>query len=140
MVFIWYLSTYPNVIALVGNTFPWKALSDLLNSLLISYRHDEISLEFPRPEERPTPLPEDFAMRGTIWAEEYFPDDWFSFEGEEDERYFERPSTTYGRKERILYLGGVIAARGRYLAYNDKRFFNVAVEGTDGDSKTPTLI
>lgn len=52
------------------------------------------------------PLPEDYAMRGLIYTEGYFPPKWFPDETvEDDERYFEQASTEGDRKERLLWLG-----------------------------------
>lgn len=51
------------------------------------------------------PLPEDYLIRGLIWAEEYLPTDWFSKEHDEEERYLELASTARRRSERVLRLG-----------------------------------
>jgi hypothetical protein len=49
------------------------------------------------------PLPEDYLIRGLIWAEEYLPD--FNKKQDEDDRYLELPSTARIRSERVLRLG-----------------------------------
>lgn len=51
------------------------------------------------------PLPEDYHIRGLIWAGEYLPGGWFNKKRDEDERYFELPSTARSRSERVLRLG-----------------------------------
>ncbi|KAL2268505.1 hypothetical protein VTJ83DRAFT_3351 [Remersonia thermophila] len=59
------------------------------------------------------PLPDDWAMRGFPWGETYFPKRWFDV-GEridDDDKYFEQPSMLDERKERVIWLGGRIAAR-----------------------------
>ncbi|KAI1382538.1 uncharacterized protein F4822DRAFT_441815 [Hypoxylon trugodes] len=91
-----------------------KLISLQLDSMLLSYReyhriHDE---NFPRQDKEfaPRPLPEDFAMKGLVWIDKYFPVDWFSNDKIDDnEKYFEVSSMTDDRKERILWLGHRIA-------------------------------
>jgi hypothetical protein len=51
------------------------------------------------------PLPEDYLIRGLIWAEEYLPEDWFNKKQDEEDRYLELPSTARIRSERVLRLG-----------------------------------
>lgn len=127
LVFLYHLTFYPEAMAWIDITFPWKLLSVLLNSLLHSYRdfqdddsrlHDK---RFPRPEkELPRPLPEDFAMRGLLWVEKYFPSDWFCNDKMDDEeKYLEAASMADVRKERVLWLGCRIAKVGRWLTYSD---------------------
>ncbi|RYP58841.1 hypothetical protein DL770_010340 [Monosporascus sp. CRB-9-2] len=124
MVFIFHLIQFPNAISLVEDDIPWELISVLLNSLLQSYRsYDRIrSDQFPRQEKvpAPRPLPEDFAMKGLLWVEDYFPNDWFSNEKiDDDEKYFEMKSMTEERKERILWLGCRVAKHGKWLVYDE---------------------
>ncbi|RYP07208.1 hypothetical protein DL764_002654 [Monosporascus ibericus] len=124
MVFIFHLTHFPNAISLVEGDIPWELVSVLLNSLLQSYRsYDRIrSDQFPRQEKvpAPRPLPEDFAMKGLLWVEDYFPNDWFSNEKiDDDEKYFEMKSMTEERKERILWLGCRVAKQGKWLIYDE---------------------
>ncbi|KAK8096440.1 uncharacterized protein PG998_014308 [Apiospora kogelbergensis] len=125
LVFHRHLILYPSAMALLEDTFPWKLVSMLLNSLLLSCREYEKiqrSDEFPRPDKQsPRPLPEDFALRGLLWAEKYFPSDWFSNDKiDDDEKYFEVASMTGERKERILWLGISIARHGKWLVYDEE--------------------
>jgi hypothetical protein len=62
---------------------------------------------FPNDGERSDelPLPEDYLVRGLIWAHNYFPKKWFEREHDEEERYLELASTVKGRMERVLRLG-----------------------------------
>ncbi|RYP29533.1 hypothetical protein DL766_005337 [Monosporascus sp. MC13-8B] len=124
LVFILHLTHFPNAISLVEDDIPWELVSVLLNSLLQSYRsYDRIrSDQFPRQEKvpAPRPLPEDFAMKGLLWVEDYFPNDWFSNEKiDDDEKYFEMKSMTEERKERILWLGCRVAKHGKWLVYDE---------------------
>jgi hypothetical protein len=62
---------------------------------------------FPSDGERSDelPLPEDYLVRGLIWAHDYFPKKWFEREHDEEERYLELASTVKSRMERVLRLG-----------------------------------
>ncbi|KAK6820833.1 hypothetical protein PG987_015233 [Apiospora arundinis] len=125
LVFHRYLILFPSAMNLLEATFPWKLVSMLLNSLLLSYRdYEKIqrSDEFPRPDKQsPRPFPEDFALRGLLWADKYFPSDWFSNDKiDDDEKYFEVASMTDERKERVLWLGISIARHGKWLLYDEE--------------------
>jgi hypothetical protein len=66
---------------------------------------------FPKEGERSDelPLPEDYLVRGLIWAHNYFPRKWFEREHDEEERYLELASTVKSRMERVLRLGHKLA-------------------------------
>jgi len=69
------------------------------------------------------PFPEDFALRGLLWADNYFPEEWFTHEKiDEEEKYHERASMTDERKERILWLACRIAKAGPWITYNGTSF------------------
>ncbi|KAK7991526.1 hypothetical protein PG988_000320 [Apiospora saccharicola] len=124
LVFHRYLIPYPSAMSLLEATFPWKTVSMLLNSLLLSCKSYERiqSSEFPRPvKQLPRPLPEDFALRGLLWADKYFPSDWFSIDKiDDDERHLEVAPMTDERKERILWLGVSIARHDKWLLYDEE--------------------
>lgn len=67
---------------------------------------------FPNDGERSDelPLPEDYLVRGLIWAHDYFPKKWFEREHDEEERYLELASTVKSRMERVLRLGYKLAS------------------------------
>ncbi|KAI0476052.1 hypothetical protein GGR56DRAFT_665852 [Xylariaceae sp. FL0804] len=125
VVFMSHLTKFPSAMARVQSTFPWKLMSLMLNSLLLSCQSYERiqSDSFPREAQDvpPRPLPEDFAMKGLLWTLDYFPDDWFSNEKvDEDEKFFEVASMTDERKERILWGACRIARSGRWLTYEEE--------------------
>ncbi|KAI1818598.1 hypothetical protein GGS20DRAFT_194570 [Poronia punctata] len=98
MVFMFYLVQLPTAMHLVGQRFPWKRLSLMLNSFLESYQDYDRS---------------------------YHPPDLFSnAKIDDDEKYFEMPSMMEVRKERILWLAHKIARTGSWLTWDDeeKRF------------------
>ncbi|KAI0534142.1 hypothetical protein GGR58DRAFT_516358 [Xylaria digitata] len=123
LVFMLYLTRLPSALAQVEHLFPWKRLSLMLNELLRSCNtYDRIrSDEFPRESnDPPRPVPEDFALKGLLFADQYYPSDWFSNDKiDDDEKYFEMASMTGVRKERILWLSYKITQSGRGLTYDE---------------------
>jgi hypothetical protein len=104
LVFMLRISRHPVAMKLLETDFPFAKLKRQLNTFEKSTRiMDE---NFPLPEKDDSrPLPEDFALRGLLWADNYFPDNWFSRDKiDEEEKYQERPSMTAQRKERIMWL------------------------------------
>ncbi|KAK0704080.1 hypothetical protein B0T26DRAFT_681686 [Lasiosphaeria miniovina] len=95
LVFLYRLTFVPEVMAVVVAGFPWEPLARI---------EDE---GFPASDTAGLlrkPLPEDYAMRGLIWAGPYFPDEWFSSHDiDDDEKYFELPSMSEDRKN-VLYI------------------------------------
>ncbi|KAK7416382.1 hypothetical protein QQZ08_012016 [Neonectria magnoliae] len=130
MVFVNHVARFPAAISHIEGKFPWKLTALMLNSLLVSCEADyEVHSDFRLPErgQTPRPLPEDFAIRGLIYSEDYFPDGWFrNHKIDEDEKYFELGSMAEERKDRILSLGCAIATSGSWLIWNPKaRQFSV---------------
>ena len=126
LVFIRDLITFPEALEYVVQDFPWKLLSLHLNALLDGFTSFSLieSKAFPEPDvqESSWPLPEDFAMRGLLWSDKYFPRRWFdSDEADDGERYFETTSLHEKRKKRVLYLACRIAAESQgYLKYDSE--------------------
>lgn len=138
LVFMDHLMSYPSAMNLVEKDFPWELAASLLNSLLLSYRNYERinSSEFPQPEnEVPRPLPEDFAMKGLLWVDRYYPTDFFRNDKiDDDEKYFEVASMTEERIERILWLACRMTtySNNKWLTY-DKTTHEFGV-GSDYDN------
>jgi len=151
LVFLYHLTFRPDAMQYVASSFPWELAVQMLNTLLNSYQSDQArsdliacmeSDKFPPATPKsasqsaatvivlPRPLPDDYALRGFPWVEHYFPrnnedrsKDWFANDRiDDDEKYFEMPSTTEERKERCLWLGHKIAKRGdnKWLQYNSE--------------------
>lgn len=122
LVFMTHMTRYPAAMAHLEGVFPWKLTALMLNSLLVSCEPEyEVNGDFSVPEkdQLPRPLPEDFAMRGLLYAEDYFPKDWFiNDKMDEDEKFFEFPSMVETRKERILSLGYRLATTGNWLIWD----------------------
>lgn len=132
MVFLYYMSRYPAAMVHLENQYPWKLTSIMLNYLLKTskFKPRIDGDEFPEPErgEPPYPLPEDYAMRGLIYTEDFFPEGWFDNPKiDEDDRYLEPASKAGERQERILWLGRRIASSGKWLRWDDEaRHFSVS--------------
>ena len=134
LVFIYHLTFFPSALAFIQKQFPWKLTSVLLDTFsasVDSFAKYENS-NFPRPDngEPPRPLPEDFAMRGLLWADRYYPNDWFSSDKvEDDEKYLEVASMSKEREDRCLWLGYQISKRTGALQYGpETQQFSVALE------------
>ncbi|UKZ82461.1 hypothetical protein TrVFT333_010250 [Trichoderma virens FT-333] len=130
----------------VEHKYPWKLMATMLNYLKQSCKFQPRidSAVFPGAENQDhyRPLPEDYAMRGLIYTEEYFPLKWFSGETvEEDEKYFEQASMVDARKERILWIGRQIASVGKWLLWDEKSAkFTVADEyDIEFTARTPEM-
>jgi hypothetical protein len=117
LVFMHFICRYAPIQCLVQIDFPWQSLVDFLNVLLDSYDTSQGTIAkdtFPIPTEvytSPLPFPEDFAMHGLLWAEDYFPSGWFSEAFDLEDRAVHCDSMTPKRKERILWLAVRIAKK-----------------------------
>ncbi|KAF4952455.1 hypothetical protein FSARC_12627 [Fusarium sarcochroum] len=124
LVFMSHMTRYPAAISHLEKVYPWKLTSLMLNSLLVSCEPGykvQSHFRVPEKDQLPRPLPEDFAMRGLLYAEDYFPNDWFRNDKiDEDEKYFELASMSQERKDRILSLGSKIATSGTWLLWDEE--------------------
>jgi hypothetical protein len=104
----------PSAVHLLGGWIPWTEMAAYLNALpkLDDWRTIAASPEFPVPD-LPLigrPLPEDYAMRGQVWSQNYFPPRWFeACDVDEDERSQELDSMAMPRIERVFWLAVRIA-------------------------------
>jgi hypothetical protein len=109
------LAFAPKAFIYVEGTVPWKDIAIFLNTLgrsgVVEARFED--REFPPQQMTGTgqQLPEDFAMRGLNWAQNYFPLDFFRGPiVDEEERNLELPSHATLRAERCLWLGFQLAS------------------------------
>jgi hypothetical protein len=111
LAFLSSLSTIPYVSCLADKA-PWDEVVVFLNTLSKSERLDPLIADlFPSSDMSDNvPLPEDYLIRGQVWSQWYFPEQWFGGEHDEEERSLELASTTKDRTERILRLGERIAS------------------------------
>jgi hypothetical protein len=126
LIFMFNMSRFPGAMRFLHADFPWGLLSIMLNTLLASYGSPSRieNNKFPLPEKDDVrPFPEEFAVRGLLWTDGYFPKEVFTNQKiDEEEKYHELASMTAGRKERILWLGCRIANRGHGINYDGQRF------------------
>ncbi|KAI0404028.1 hypothetical protein F4802DRAFT_569461, partial [Xylaria palmicola] len=122
MVFMFFLTQIPSAYHQLQDRFPFILLSQMLNRLMAAFKDDSrvSSNKFPRKSgDLPRPVPEDFALKGLVFADEYFPQDWFADEMEHNKRSFEKASITDARKLRILWLGHKIALSSIGLTWDN---------------------
>jgi len=134
LVFMNFMSRHPRAVRYLETNFPWQLLTDMLNTLLATYPtlHRIEDTKFPLPvKDDVRPLPEDFALRGLLWADGYYPESWFSNEKiDDEEKYLEVASMTDERKERILWLACRLASAGSWIYYDGqtRRFSTSPIE------------
>jgi len=119
-----FLSTLASVeyVAHLLDSSPWANISRFLNALIKSQKQPSTGADwndciyqtvFPFEEDAQRqdelPLPEDWLIRGLIWAGEYLPTEWFERERDKKDRYLELASTRKNRTERVLRLGHRLA-------------------------------
>ena len=114
LAFLWSLSYVPGALIYLEKYVPWAKLVLFLNTLSRSGVVDARveSKEFPQQQSGTgRQLPEDFPMRGLVWAPYYFPSPFFAGQVvDEDERTLELPSHAAPRAERCLWLGVRLAS------------------------------
>ena len=115
LVFLRTLVTVEEAMQCIESYVPWIEICPFLNSLTTPSRAVDWSLfsnDFPEPEEEPgRPLPEDYIMRGQLYSQDYFPEDWFAKAMiDDDERSLELPSMVEPRGDRLFWLGHGIAS------------------------------
>ncbi|KAF2743025.1 hypothetical protein M011DRAFT_411394 [Sporormia fimetaria CBS 119925] len=117
--FIHALASIPNVSRLVDHA-PWQEIASFLNTLSKSERAEQLlpGPLFPSVQSDDLPLPEDYLIRGQLWSQWYFPDDWFSREHDEEDRYLEPASTIKSRADRVLRLGYHITKLTHWMSYD----------------------
>jgi hypothetical protein len=104
------LASIRYVAHLIDNA-PWTGIVLFLNTLPTPERPEQImpGTVFSTKQTNHLPLPEDYLIRGQIWNQRYFPENWFAREHDEESRYLELASTIKSRTERVLGLGHHLA-------------------------------
>lgn len=122
LVFIYGIAKETSATAHLQNEIPWDLTAMRLNKIqdLRDSEPHKTDDSFPRARNGKStrPLPEDYAMRGTIWSKGLFPEGWFDGTFEVVERNTEDLSVMNQRRERILRLGRKIATFGKWLIWN----------------------
>jgi hypothetical protein len=114
LAYLFGLAFVPGALTYVEGCVPWEDIATFLNTLgrsgVVDARFEGI--DFPQQMSGTgRQLPEDFVMRGLIWAQHYFPAEFFGGQiVDEDERNLELPSHAAPRAERCLWLGVQLAS------------------------------
>ncbi|KAH7418050.1 hypothetical protein BKA64DRAFT_187096 [Cadophora sp. MPI-SDFR-AT-0126] len=128
LVFMLYMVSHPWTARLVQIDFPWTSLVNFLDNLLKKYDTSWSAIDnetFPMSKRSDAcPLPEDYALRGLLWAETYFPDSWFHDDVEDSSETASAPQMTAQREERILWLAVRIAQRIPTCLIYERASFN----------------
>jgi len=96
LVFMLHISRHPGAMSYLEANFPWEQLSVLLHTLLPHQACDRIeNSEFPLPEKDDVrPFPKDFAIRGLLWTDNYFPESCFTTQNMDEEEIFPKSDHT----------------------------------------------
>ena len=112
--FLWSLAHIPGGLMYIERYVPWKQIITYLNSLSLSgvLREAVESENFPQPiSGLGRQMPEDFPMRGLIWAQYAHPVGFFRhFVMDEDDRTLQVPSQGPCRATRCLWFGVRLAS------------------------------
>jgi hypothetical protein len=114
LAYLFGLAFVPNALLYIEGCIPWENITVFLNTLgrsgVVESRFEGV--DFPQQMSGTgRQLPEDFVMRGLIFAQHYFPADFFVGQiVDEDERNLELPSHAAPRAERCLWLGVQLAS------------------------------
>ncbi|KAM0707304.1 hypothetical protein Q7P35_005542 [Cladosporium inversicolor] len=132
--------------ALSPDRLDWSALASFLNHIAKFYPISSRTHSSASRESFPTdgiPLLEDYMIRGLVWAQWYFEDNWFkNVEDDDGSRCLEDGSKEQHRAARVLYLGMILAAQSNYLLYDrvERQFSTVAsLEDDELESTTSSL-
>jgi len=142
LVFMLRMSQHAEAMDLLEADYPFEKLTVMLNTLVAGVDLDKVQNGvFPVPvKDEARPLPEDYILRGILYADHYFPDTWFSTKVDEEEKYQERASMTAQRKERILFVACCIAKAGRGLKWDSaKGQFSNAAEAERQITRSSTM-
>lgn len=125
LVFLLHMSRFPAAMTHIEDKLPWKLISIMLNHLLdttdyhpkLEDTDDEDAFAAPKNDSH-RPLPDDYALRGLIYAEDYLPSSMFPADFDEDEKYIEMSSMAEDRVKRILWIGCKIARSRTWLVWD----------------------
>jgi hypothetical protein len=165
LAYLWSLAHVPDALQYVQGHVPFEGLVGFLNTLGRSGVDESrvIGDDFPQQlSGTGRQLPEDFPMRGLLWAQHYYPAAFFQGQVvDEDERTLDLPSHAAPRAERCLWLGYQLARVSchdktnvsytannvkldRWISYDkESKQFSVTEsflnQGTTSDSRSHTL-
>ncbi|KAK8231765.1 hypothetical protein HDK77DRAFT_70883 [Phyllosticta capitalensis] len=121
LAFLTQVASLPNNTSYIFSQTQWNDLAFFLNALARAdpiYPEVESAVFLREVHEDRRPLPEDYLIRGQLWAHAYYPDGWFDGSRDEEERALELASTVKSRTERIMWLGIRLAQANQGLQYD----------------------
>ncbi|KAJ5557678.1 hypothetical protein N7513_003264 [Penicillium frequentans] len=127
LAFLWCLCLRPTAMQQLETIIPWLPIIEFLNTLC------QLETDFSKIEDEAFPyfedgtiqqLSEDFLIRGQLWSQLYYPENFFEDAPSEDNRpVTEEPTTIISRRHRCLWLGVRIATFNRWITYDiDHKF------------------
>lgn len=125
----------------------WDGLASFLNFLAKQECVSARLVEYARigvfapsdpnqPKREAIPLAEDYLIRGLVWGQFHFSQDWFDGQGEDDGRGIENVEKLKARSERVLWLGLYLAFHTPHLKFDEsnKKFVATCDETVLTDS------
>ena len=135
--------------------FPWRGLCAALNVLCQEFPVDSQIVEYARQGIFPNsgsvyskPLLEDYLLRGLIWTQWYYPENFFGDQVTSEEAHMENsdPAVEQCRAHRITWLALYHVFHGEYIKFDSKtaRFWAPQVQEplqvVDGINQSPATI
>ena len=120
LVFFWQLSLTPQGQAYIDRYLDFRLLTDYLNALVDKTEHNSqlAYLSFPSAVQgQDRPLPEDYLLRGQIYAQPVYPYSWFeNATSDMDERSIEQDHMSKQRVQRVKWLAVQLSVSGKQEA------------------------
>ncbi|KAF1344535.1 hypothetical protein BDV97DRAFT_56102 [Delphinella strobiligena] len=122
---------------------PWTELVAFLNSFAKHQQlHTRVAsgnppISFQHGARDASPLPEDYSLRGEVWAHGYFTEHWFKDPPDEESRYLEQASTDENRVQRVIWLGVCVAKLVGSIDFDVKRMCFMTAPGLSFPSVSP---
>ncbi|KAJ6781901.1 hypothetical protein PWT90_09849 [Aphanocladium album] len=115
-VFLHYVAEHPTALSRIENDVPWQDLVTVLNAVYCALNSESSMTD---DTSNKCPLPENYAMRGFLFAQDHFLDDWFHKPEEIEETPESRPAEKE-RCQRILCLGWQICNLVPQIEWNQE--------------------
>ena len=138
LVFFWQLSLTPQGQAYIDRYLDFRLLTDYLNALVDKTEHNSqlAYLSFPSAVQgQDQPLPEDYLLRGQIYAQPVYPYSWFeNATSDMDERSIEQDHMPKQRIHRVKWVAVQLSVSGKQDASSAS---NLAEQDNNADEKPP---
>ena len=129
---MFYIARYSSTIQLLETKFPQQALIVILNTLLVPYKtlaRIKNTKFLLLEKDNIRPFTKDFAIRGLLQADKYYPKNQFSNNKiNKEEKYLEVALITNNQRERILQLIARLTKLGLQIYFNSNKFSVIPLE------------